>query len=156
MEELRNIIQDESRQRNITVKGLSEVLKFNYNHYSQYIAYGYMTAATYDQFRELFPEWRDEEIETRYLPKKAIVRPKRITRREQAVDLAYRMLRDYDKTILPRYFEEKKGELKRELLQKGMEAEIYKRVFKNEDGIGKQFGGDKGEEVWFIRRINND
>jgi hypothetical protein len=65
MEELRNIIQNESRQRNITVKGLSEVLKFNYNHYSQYLAYGYMTAATYDQFRELFPEWRDIDIENR-------------------------------------------------------------------------------------------
>ena len=120
-------------------------MKFSYTIYSQYTTYGYMTAANYDHFRELFPEWRDEEIETRYLPKKAIVRPKRITKREQAIDLAYRILSMYEKTVLPNYFMKHKTEIIKELGNRGIKAEYYSRVFKGEDMIGNPIG-DKVEK----------
>ena len=145
MEELRLLVQEEAKKRHLTIKGLSEVMKFSYTVYSQYTTYGYMTAANYDHFRELFPEWRDVEIETRYLPKKAIVRPRKLTRKQEAIDLAYRMLNTYEKTVLPNYFLGHEKEIIKELGNRGIQAEVIET---------KHIYDNKVEYGYSLRRIN--
>lgn len=155
MQDLAELVREEAKRRNTTVKGLSQIMKFKYSVYSQYVSWGYMTINNYYMFRELFPDFRDEEVEKQLdQRKKTIVRPKRVTKRDYALNWVERILSQEEKTVLPQYFLKDKNAIIKEMGNRGIDIEIYKRVFKSEDAIGGKFGGEQGEEVYFIRRLN--
>lgn len=126
MEELKDLITDEAKKRHTTILGLSQQMKFSYAAYSQYHAYGYMTICNYRKFQELFPTFRDEEVEKKEDQRKStIVTPKKLTKREQAFNLAYNILNQHDRTVLPRFYQTRREELLQALKDKGIAAEIF-------------------------------
>lgn len=77
----------------------------------------------------------------------------RKSKKEVALEWVERILKAEEKTVLPRSFHGHENRLVNELKLKGIETEIYSRVFKGEDAIGGRYGGEQ-EEVYFIRRLN--
>ena len=155
MQDLAELVREEAKRRNTTVKGLSQIMKFKYSVYSQYVSWGYTTINNYYMFRELFPDFRDEEVEKQLDQRKTtIVRPKRVTKRDYALNWVERILSQEEKTVLPQYFLKDKNAIIKEMGNRGIEIEIYKRVFEGENAIGGKFGGEQGEEVFSIRRLN--
>lgn len=126
MEELKDLITAEAKKRHTTILRLSQQMKFSYAAYSQYYAYGYMTICNYRKFQELFPGFRDEEVEKKEDQRKStIVTPKKLTKREEAFNLAYNILNQHDRTILPRFYQTRREELLQALKGKGIAAEIF-------------------------------
>ena len=125
-------------------------MKFKYSVYSQYVSWGYMTINNYYMFRELFPDFRDLEVEKQLDQRKTtIVRPKRVTKRDYALNWVERILSREEKTVLPQYFLKDKNAIIKEMGNRGIDIEVYSRLFKGEDKVGKK----EIEEVFFIRRL---
>ena len=142
MEELQNIIKAEATKMNTTVKGLSQTLKFSYSAYSQYISWGKMTALNYNRFKELFPNFKDDDIEKQNeTNERVIVRPKRLNKDERALKMVTDILSSEDKTVLPKVYINRTKLLLASLAVNGIQAEVYKV---KQDGVMNQY----------LRRIN--
>ena len=144
MEELQNIIKAEATKRNTTVKELSQTLKFSYSAYSQYISWGKMTVLNYNRFKELFPNFKDDDIEKQNeTNERVIVRPKRLNKDERALKMVTDILSSEDKTVLPKVYINRTKLLLASLAVNGIQAEVYKV---KQDGVINQY----------LRRVNND
>lgn len=74
--------------------------------------------------------------------------------RKYALEWVERILSTEEKTVLLRSYMGYENQIVKEMGNRGIDIEIYSKVFKGEDAIGGKFGGEQGEEVYFIRRLN--